>query len=51
VTFFGTAEDEARRLEDFRKRQRRIGLKPLPRYVPSVPPPNDNNKKMRKDSK
>jgi hypothetical protein len=47
VTFLGQAEEDERKaamLEEFRKRQRRLGLKPLPRYVPSVPPPNDNEK-------
>lgn len=54
MTFFGEAEQDERRavmLKEFRKRQRRIGLEPLPVFVPSVRPPSDNNKKIKKGTK
>jgi hypothetical protein len=53
VTFLGQAEEDERKaamLEHFRKRQRSLGLKPLPRYKSmGLPPVND--KKIKKDTK
>lgn len=53
MTFLGQAEEDARKaalLKEFRKRQRRIGLKPLPQYKSmGLPPVND--KKIKKDTK
>lgn len=53
MTFLGQAEEDARKaalLKDFRKRQRRIGLKPLPVYKSMGLPPTDS-KKNKKDTK